>query len=265
VVKAGQTLPSFANANRQSQGLMRKVLEEFRQRRVFHAQKYLEDILRQWGEAQSALSAGKAQLGEAVFIEAAGETGEIAAGEKAILDALRKPDDSGIFSDNDAGKMNALGKEERALSEDTMKLKRSLDEFMRQSALVDPAAFENMKQAAGAMNDAGEQLSRKNASGAADASRRALDYLREGGEGLEAAGNGMGVRGEKAGMPGSTIRLRSAGNGRTGYRSAPVRLPRADEYKVPRAFRQELLEGLKEKYPLQYDKIIKEYYRRLAQ
>jgi hypothetical protein len=74
----------------------------------------------------------------------------------------------------------------------------------------------------------------------------------------------MSSRGEKAGAPRTTVRTRPAG-GMTGYHSAPVRLPRADEYKVPREFRQELLEGLKEKYPLQYEKMIKEYYRRLVQ
>lgn len=55
------------------------------------------------------------------------------------------------------------------------------------------------------------------------------------------------------------------GGGVSGARVAPVRLPRADEYKPPKEFREELLRSLREKYPKAYERAIKDYYEHFAE
>jgi hypothetical protein len=44
-----------------------------------------------------------------------------------------------------------------------------------------------------------------------------------------------------------------------------VRLPRVQDFKAPKAFREELLESLREKYPKIYEDIIHKYYKRLSE
>jgi hypothetical protein len=82
---------------------------------------------------------------------------------------------------------------------------------------------------------------------------------------MDESADGMGQQGRMSGTPaGSPIQVRT-GNGATGWRSAPVALPRADEYRPPQEFRQEIMDALREKYPLQYEKMIKDYFRRLTE
>jgi hypothetical protein len=67
-----------------------------------------------------------------------------------------------------------------------------------------------------------------------------------------------------AGRPmAGSIQPMPGGSG-AGARAASVRLPKADEYKPPREFREELLRSLREKYPKAYERTIKEYYERFA-
>ncbi len=67
---------------------------------------------------------------------------------------------------------------------------------------------------------------------------------------------------------GSQIRAVSRPSGNAGQgnqRTGRVRLPKSDEYRPPKEFREDLLEALKEKYPKIYEDIIHKYYKRLVE
>jgi hypothetical protein len=55
---------------------------------------------------------------------------------------------------------------------------------------------------------------------------------------------------------------RSSGRGKN---TGKVTLPRADDFRAPKAFREDLMESLKENFPKVYEEIIHSYYKRLAE
>ena len=58
---------------------------------------------------------------------------------------------------------------------------------------------------------------------------------------------------------------RGGQTGSRGTASGKVRLPKAEDYKPPKEFREELLRSLKEKYPDIYEDIIHKYFKRLSE
>ena len=50
-----------------------------------------------------------------------------------------------------------------------------------------------------------------------------------------------------------------------GFGSRAEMLPKAEDYKPPKEFREELLESLKEKFPETYEDIIHKYFKRLSE
>jgi hypothetical protein len=246
--------------------LMRKVYEEFRQKRVYNSQKYLEDILRQWEDTRKGVEVQKAVFGQE-YGKVTVDEEVVASGEKEVLDALRRQPDKSLFGAKDEERLGALNKEQGSLKESTKKLKTSLEKFTRKSASVRPEVSENLEKAAGKMDDTSDALAQKETPGAMESGRQALEYLNKGMQGMASSLDGMGEEGQGAGKPvSSPIQVRSpGGSGMNGLNNAPVRLPRADEYRPSARFRQEIMDALREKYPLQYEKMIKEYYRRLTE
>jgi hypothetical protein len=61
-----------------------------------------------------------------------------------------------------------------------------------------------------------------------------------------------------------TIQPAPGGAGASGSQSGPVRIPRAEDFRPPKEFREEVLKSMKEKYPKTYERIIQDYYERWA-
>lgn len=242
--------------------LMKKTSAEFDQSRVYHSQKYLENIvidlvsLKRVTAPDAALPANTEFCGDITFI-----TNE----EQDILEILKRSVQEDIFSQQDKEKLKSLSDEEGKISDKTKDLRHSLEEFSRNSSSIDPQTYENMYGAQKQMEKAGGELSALDTSNAIDSGYKALEYLETSQNALESSRENLLKQGKSAGRPvSSPIQIRTKG-GMTGWYSVPVKLPGIDEYKPPREFRQEIIDALKEKYPLQYEKIIKEYYRRLTQ
>jgi hypothetical protein len=161
--------------------------------------------------------------------------------------------------------MKNIAGDERALEQETAKLRRSLDAFTRKSTALPPETFDSLDNAAGEMSTASGQLDEAQSNPALEHGKKALEHLQNGQKGLDAAQGMMKQTGEKSGKGmARPVQVRSGG-GVSGIQVAPVQLPGANEYKPPRVFRQEIIEALKEKYPQKYEKIIKEYYRKLTE
>ena len=124
------------------------------------------------------------------------------------------------------------------------------------------------------MRESSDSLSR----GARDRPRKnrkeqALDELRSAQEDLQSAQSMMsemameqgGTGGGENGSGGGQIRAIARPGGAPGSQGAnggKVRLPTANDYRPPKAFREDLLEALKERYPKTYEDIIHQYYKK---
>lgn len=244
--------------------LMDKVLAEFKGRRVYHSQKYLEDIINEWTYISGAADRYTVLADSTQAAAFRSMPAEIMNGEKAILNDLRNLSEPEPTA-QERERMNAIAGKEKELAARTKKYRHTLEEFTRTSAILPPSVFENIDAAGGEMEAAAQSLGAGAASAAGEHGRKALEYLGAGGEGMQGAAEQMGERGQSSGAGGRQMIQMRSGGGSTGFRNAPVKLPRLDEYKAPAAFRQEIIEALKEKYPQRYEKIIKDYFRKLTE
>ena len=116
------------------------------------------------------------------------------------------------------------------------------------------------------MQGAEEHLSEKKTSPALDKEQEALYYLTKSKEEMQAAAQALAEMEEKMGMPmAGFMQPRGAAGGMFGLDTGFVEIPSSEDYQVPQDFRKEIMEGLKEKFPEIYDKLIKEYYRRIIE
>ena len=103
-------------------------------------------------------------------------------------------------------------------------------------------AESELKGASARMRQAGESLRRDDAKSAASAERDAADRLAK-------------LR--------DSMQDRQMGGSRSGHKD-PVRIPGADESSAPRAWRQELLDAMKEKAPERFRDEVRRYYEELV-
>ncbi|MFH1368820.1 MAG: DUF4175 family protein [Elusimicrobiota bacterium] len=263
--QASARIPHFDPLTQQTNKLMNMVLEEFEKKRVYYSQKYLEDIIKDMETEKGLLSGNPQALGQELSAHLAEKTREVSEGEKEILSQLKQKLSENMFSQGEENKMRALGKEQNDLSDATLNFRKSLEEFARESTAVPPEAFESLDGAAGDMKDASAQLNSKDTPSALESGREALEKLQSGFGQLQAASEQMEGEAGNSGKPVSgSIQVRSAG-GMKGVRAMPVKLPGIEEYRPPKEFRQDILDALREKYPKEFDKIIKDYYKRLTE
>jgi len=248
----------------QSIGLMNIVLEEFKNKRAYNSQKYLADIIKNWGEAGASVGFPASDLPEGKRAAVLEGVGAVKAGEEEILAVLKKGEEAAPAGAEGQAKFDSLSKEETALGARAYGLHGRMQEFIRKSTAVGPEAFGNLSDAGAEMNGASGKISGGDSGGAVESGEKALELLAQGQNGMQDA---QGELSEMSGNSGQKIAgaVRSRSAGSSGFRNAVVKLPGKDDYKPPKEFRQDIMEALKEKYPQKYEKIIKEYYRRLTE
>ncbi len=196
--------------------------------------------------------------------------------EKKILEKLEKSNNSGcnFLSKDDMEKLRELSDKQNGLRQRTDSLNQGLRKLSMKTSAIGPDILGNMKNGSSEMNKAGNALSEGDTPQAMESEQSALQHLTQGKEGLQAAGSqmkgmmkqmGMGMQ-YGQGMPGfMQPRGGSLPGGRMGFRDRKVRIPTAEDYQVPREFRQDIMDAMKEKYPEIYKDLIKKYYKRLTE
>jgi hypothetical protein len=241
--------------------LMQKVLNEFESKRVFYSQKYLQDVINQWEDKKKIVTESKKDLRQNERLT--GEIGAIAKGEEEILESLKTPTTSSPAAGKEKD-MADLSKSQSSVEKQTGELRKDLEKFLRKSALVNPETTEGLRDAGSEMRNAGTSLDAGDSGKALESSRRALEHLGASVKQMgESQDNMTGQAANSGKMAGQKIQRRSAGG--IGVYTSPVKMPNADEYKAPKELRQDIIDAMQEKYPVEYEKIIKDYYRRLTQ
>jgi hypothetical protein len=184
--------------------------------------------------------------------------------EENILSLLKKPVEKDLMDASKYNEAKLIIKEQSELRSRTKNTRNGLEELFRKSAAIKPETFKNLYSAETEMEKTGAFLSDKKTPDALESGYKTLEYLQAGRNAMKESSENLALQGENSGRPkGSSIQMKSGGI--YGISNAPVELPDIKEYKPPREFRQELMEALKEKYPEEYEKIIKEYYKKLTE
>lgn len=242
---------------------MNIVLNEFAEKKVEKSPVLLTGIV-------SVLSAAAVHA-SSVGARGSVEVKDISTEEALILEELNKPlSEEGVFKSEDKKAFQDLSGKQNDLRTQASELRKRVQKLSRETASLGVSLSQALKNAGEAMGQASDSLEKGESGSAYRFEEEALRHLMDGQSMMEQAGGQASEMAQQQGGdgPGGRGSVRVLGRtrgGQSGVQTAPVRLPRAEDYRPPAAFREELLKALKEKYPKVYEDVIHKYYRRLTE
>ena len=175
------------------------------------------------------------------------------------------------------GQLGQLGEQQGSVLDDTQALHQAFQELLPLMPFLPSAMGQNLQEAVPFMGQAQGELANRRSQPAIPPEQQALERLRNVQNSLQQAMQQMAQRGQMMGM--SMPMLRQIGRlpgmmpqpgtnrfsgGVAGTSVRNFQLPDKQAYKVPRMFREDIMEALKEGYPERYKKLIEQYYRNIV-
>jgi len=206
-------------------------------------------------------------------------------GLKADLDSLLEGPDAAPKEET-RKRLRDLAHQQGLLQERTEELHEKLDPLFQLFPTLDPKITKNIQEAAPLMGKAQNRLSGLDAQGAVPPERGALERLTEAQRQMQNSMERLAQRGQLGHMPVTYLLRRGrflptgrliplpgmaelpefdVKGGMTGLDMERFRLPGAEDYKVPRSFREEILESLKQGVPPQLKEQIESYFKNLSE
>ena len=179
-----------------------------------------------------------------------------------IRDELDKlfPDPRSVFDRQDQKRMARMSRDQEQLRRRAASLQQQMQAMSRKAPVFSPGMQGDLQQAMQHMGQAGQRLAESDARQASGEQKSALDRLGKLQQAMEQAmqqGGGGGIpMPMSGGGPG--------GQGMYGMAHEPVKIPDADSFKAPAAFRKELMDAMKQGAPKQYQEQVKDYYQELV-
>jgi hypothetical protein len=190
------------------------------------------------------------------------------------------------LKDEDKRRLRDLSHRQGVLKERTQDLHEKLDSLFQLFPSLDPKITKNIQEAGNSMGRAQDRLGGLDAKGAVPPERDALDRLSESQQQMQSSMEQLAQRGQLGNMPVSRLfrmgRFLPSGRlvplpgmpefpqfdvegGITGLDTERFRLPGKEDYKVPRSFREEILESLKQGVPPHLKEQIESYFKNLSE
>jgi len=168
------------------------------------------------------------------------------------------------FRSNEQEAMQELAKRQQAIREKTNELGHKMDAFQKRSPFVKEDAAQDVNKASNHMGSARDKLEGQSPGSAVTEEREAVYQLEQAKRRLDKAKERIakGMMGGGMSMPGGGRENRGR-EGVLGVRLERIKLPSPEEYKVPKEYRQEILDAMKGPTPKEYRKLNEDYYKRL--
>ncbi|MFQ5862708.1 MAG: DUF4175 family protein [Candidatus Brocadiales bacterium] len=205
-------------------------------------------------------------------------TGEMLAGARGLneemveeLESIRESFDKmskGKLTEEEVKNFEQLAKRQDELESHTRALAQSMEELAEGTPPMGSEAHEKLGEAQEFMGQAEGKLQDKDSPGALTDEREALYKLSQArkslGEAMDRMAKGMMSRGIP--MPKYVLRYRDTwSEGGRGFTVGEVEIPPEEAYKVPKEFRQDILDAMKQGLPKKYQELNKDYYRKLVE
>jgi len=160
--------------------------------------------------------------------------------------------------------MGALGQRQGTTRKSTQSLKDDMEKFSQKTPLLGHEPVEHLQAAGEAMQGA---VSDKNPGSAVTDEREALYRLSQAEQKLKEAMDrvGQGMMGKGMPMPRWMGPRRGGEEGPFGAMLREVQLPSPEDYKVPKEFRQDILDAMHGPSPRGFEEQNKKYYRKLVE
>ncbi len=184
---------------------------------------------------------------------------------EAMMQFLESQQTAGMTQEEQEA-LQQYAKKQQELQEETDKTTDMADELSRQNPFMDRKANRELDMASKSMGGAKQKLEKGNAPGAVLDERESLYRLAEAKKGVGMAKDHIeqGMKGGGIPMP-MPMPFRGKGmEGQFGASTEKVEIPSEEAYKVPKEFRQDILDALKQGLPEKYKDLNKDYYQRLV-
>ena len=201
-----------------------------------------------------------------------------------LKDLLVKPEAD--LTDQEIVRLSDLAKRQDTLKERTEDLHEKLSALFQLFPSLDPKITKNIQEAGVSMGTARTRLSDSDAEGAIPPEQDALDRLTQSQEQMRNSMAQLAQRGQLGHMPVTFLfrrgRFLPSGRlvplpgmaqlpqfdidgGQTGLDTEKFKLPGKEDYKVPRSYREEILESLKQGVPPGLKEQIESYFKNLSE
>jgi uncharacterized protein DUF4175 len=194
------------------------------------------------------------------------------------LDSLPQ-DRQAMLTPRQSSRLGELGQSQGGLRHDTQTLQQEVQRLLPLMPFLPAELGQQLQEALPFMGEAQGALEGQRSQQALPPEQEALERLRNAQNGMQQAMQNMAQRGQMMGM--SMPMLRQAGRfpmpefmpqpnvdeQQAGAAGASVRnfqLPDKEAYKVPRMFREDIMEALKQGYPERFKELIEQYYRNIV-
>src|SRR5215510_5605300 len=194
------------------------------------------------------------------------------------LDGLPQ-DRQAMLTPSQRGQLGELGQSQGGVRNDTQTLQQEVQRLLPLMPFLPAELGQQLQEALPFMGEAQGALEGQRSQQALPPEQEALERLRNAQNGMQQAMQGMAQRGQMMGM--SLPMLRQAGRfpmpefmpqpnvdeQQAGAAGASVRnfqLPDKEAYKVPRMFREDIMEALKQGFPERFKELIEQYYRNIV-
>ena len=184
-----------------------------------------------------------------------------------------------MLTPSQRGQLGELGQRQGGVRNDTQTLQQEVQRLLPLMPFLPAELGQQLQEALPFMGEAQGALDGQRSQQALPPEQEALERLRNAQNGMQQAMQNMAQRGQMMGM--SMPMLRQAGRfpmpefmpqpnvdeQQAGAAGASVRnfqLPDKEAYKVPRMFREDIMEALKEGYPERFKELIEQYYRNIV-
>ncbi len=219
------------------------------------AQRSVADRARgRFGQKDKATAAARDDLDEAHQ--------DLDEARRALQDLLPNP--SSLLDKNERRKLQKGADLEQQLRENAEKLGKLMDEIGKQAPVFGPGHKKHVDSARRSMERAARQMRGQDLRSARSSERAALRELGQLQKDLDQMGQGQGGSGipmplPNGGAPGADD---GEGNGRRAS-TEEVKIPDGSEFKVPDAYRKDILDAMREGAPKSWAQEVKRYYERL--
>lgn len=170
------------------------------------------------------------------------------------------------MTEEEKGTLQKYAQKQKELQEESENLMEMTDKLSKQNPFMDEAADQQLDMASKSMGKAKEKLESYDAQGAVIDERESLYRLAEAKKGMEMAKERIakGMMGSGLPMPMQRPFRGRMDEGQFGASTEKVEIPSEEAYKVPKEFREDILNAMKEGLPEKYKELNKDYYQRLV-
>ena len=163
----------------------------------------------------------------------------------------------------------AVGQAQAEVRSKTRKLQEQLEAIDQDTGALPREALQKVEGAQGEQSSAEDSLGRGQSSQAQGHEETALSLLSQGGKSMSQAMGGQQSMQSGLGQPfsrpgGGAFRMGSSGTG-NGSQLGFVPLPSVKDFLPSQDIRDELKKSMQEKRPAEFDRVIKEYFKRISQ